>query len=66
MKFGKAGKPEGINFTLPADHPGTAKVLSTLKKHKNGRPALYAGCAKWNRQDQKSIPRCWLRTLFVK
>ncbi|MDC7993579.1 DUF72 domain-containing protein [Altibacter sp. HG106] len=53
MKFGKVTNPEAVDFTLPSDHPGTAKVLSTQKKP--SKPKLYVGCAKWNRADLKGF-----------
>ncbi len=52
MKFGSVEKPEEIDFTLPDDHPDTAKVLS---KYENGTPEVYVGCAKWSRKDLKGL-----------
>lgn len=53
MKFGQVDNPEEIDFTLPADHPETMRVLNT---HKNSQPfEVYVGCAKWNRQDLKGF-----------
>ncbi|MAZ72538.1 MAG: hypothetical protein CMC70_05260 [Flavobacteriaceae bacterium] len=53
MKFGKVANPDEIDFTLPADHPGTKKLLSTFPKVET--PKLYVGCAKWNRADLKGF-----------
>lgn len=53
MKFGKVDKPELIDFSFPKDHPSTEVVLSQY--HKNVKPNLYVGCAKWNRQDLKNF-----------
>ena len=53
MKFGKVDHPESIDFTLPPDHPDTASVLS--KSSYQGKPNIYVGCAKWNRQDLKGF-----------
>ncbi|REL33240.1 DUF72 domain-containing protein [Rhodohalobacter sp. SW132] len=53
MKFGSTDNPEGIDFSLPDDHPGTAGVLSARKKE--GIPSVYVGCAKWNRQELKNF-----------
>ena len=53
MKFGKVAHPETIDFILPLDHPGTAKVLE--KSSYKGKPNIYVGCAKWNRQDLKGF-----------
>src|SRR5680860_348031 len=53
MKFGSVANPGNIDFSLPEDHPATAKILS--KKGKAGTPNLYVGCAKWNRKDLKGF-----------
>lgn len=53
MKFGSVSNPEEIDFTLPADHSGTASVLK--KSDFKGKPAVYVGCAKWNRSDLKGF-----------
>jgi uncharacterized protein YecE (DUF72 family) len=53
MKFGQVDDPEKIDFTIPSDHPDTAKVLKqTLKS--NGFE-VYVGCAKWNKKDLKNF-----------
>lgn len=53
MKFGKVEHPELVDFTLPADHPDTEKVL---KENKNDQPLkVYVGCAKWNKGDLKGF-----------
>ena len=49
MKFGSVDDPSVIDFSLPKDHEGTARVLSGFKKKK--KPAVYVGCAKWNKKD---------------
>ncbi|WP_304233964.1 DUF72 domain-containing protein [Jiulongibacter sediminis] len=51
MKFGSVPNPELIDFTLPPDNLGTAKVLSKG----NGTFEAYVGCAKWNRTDLKNF-----------
>ncbi|MEM7549403.1 MAG: DUF72 domain-containing protein [Bacteroidota bacterium] len=53
MKFGSVTNPEEIDFTLPEDHPETANILSKSKAE--GKPELFVGCAKWNRQDLKGF-----------
>lgn len=53
MKFGSVPDPENVDFTLPADHPGTATVLGESQFKE--RPAVYVGCAKWNRSDLKGF-----------
>jgi len=50
MKFGKVDSIEGIDFTLPPDHPH-----SIFGKKGKGLPPIYVGCAKWNRQDLKGF-----------
>ncbi|MCQ0110720.1 Uncharacterized conserved protein YecE, DUF72 family [Zhouia amylolytica] len=54
MKFGKVDKPEYIDFTMPADHFGTAGVLAKNKDQKI-TAKLAVGCAKWNRADLKGF-----------
>ena len=53
MKFGKVDHPENVDFTLPIDHIDTSRVLQ--QGSKNGKPEIYVGCAKWNRQDLKGF-----------
>ena len=50
MKFGKVDtdKLDELDLNLPADHPDTASLLSTLGK---STPKIYAGCAKWGRKE---------------
>ena len=53
MKFGKVEHPELIDFSIPQDHPDTAKVLA---QHKNNEtPSIFVGCAKWNKKDLKNF-----------
>ncbi len=51
MKFGSVSNPENIDFTLPADHPGTDKILA----QGNGSFEAFVGCAKWNKTDLKNF-----------
>ena len=53
MKFGGVDNPELIDFTLPKDHPDTARVLEKVKD--DNVPEIYVGCAKWNRADLKGF-----------
>lgn len=53
MKFGKVDDASGIDFTLPPDHEGTMSVIQSAGY--NGKPNIYIGCAKWNRQDLKNF-----------
>ncbi len=54
MKFGKVAEPEKVDFTLPADHPDTARVLEQYGDP-GQKPEVYIGCAKWNRADLKGF-----------
>ncbi|MDH3708372.1 MAG: DUF72 domain-containing protein [Cyclobacteriaceae bacterium] len=51
MKFGRLDTDalDGIDWTLPEDHPDTTKLLNGLAK--TGKPEIYAGCAKWGRKE---------------
>lgn len=51
MDFGKvdSAELEKIDFTLPPDHPGTTKILSTSGS--KTKTNFYVGCAKWGRPD---------------
>jgi uncharacterized protein YecE (DUF72 family) len=53
MQFGKTDDPEGIDFTLPKDHPDTKRILSNNKP--NSTFNVYVGCAKWNKTDLKNF-----------
>ncbi|MEX0966778.1 MAG: DUF72 domain-containing protein [Bacteroidia bacterium] len=53
MKFGKIADPSEIDFSLPAEHSDTIRILQ--KQKKTARPPVYIGCAKWNRQDLKGF-----------
>lgn len=53
MKFGRVDQPELIDFTLPADHPATEKILRPCKGEKPLK--VYIGCAKWNRNELKNF-----------
>ncbi|WP_416865986.1 MAG: DUF72 domain-containing protein [Imperialibacter sp.] len=51
MKFGSVPDPGIIDFTIPSDHPDTAKVLSKG----NASFEAFVGCAKWNKTDLKNF-----------
>ncbi|MDT0558696.1 DUF72 domain-containing protein [Ichthyenterobacterium sp. W332] len=53
MKFGSVENPEGIDFTLPEDHPDTKHVLHKVKD--DNEPEVFVGCAKWNKADLKGF-----------
>lgn len=53
MKFGSVDNPESIDFSLPEDHPETARVLKETIDEKPME--IYVGCAKWNKQDLKAF-----------
>lgn len=52
MKFGKVDDPAEVDFTIPADHPDTARILS---KRKGKGLEICVGCAKWNKSDLKGF-----------
>ncbi len=52
MKFGKVDNPAIVDFAIPSDHKGTAKILD---KQNRDKFLAYVGCAKWNRQDLKKF-----------
>ncbi len=52
MKFGQVDNPEEIDFTIPADHSDTKRVLEKSKK-KDFK--VYVGCAKWNKTELKNF-----------
>ena len=54
MKFGQVDHPEKIDFTIPPDHPDTAKVLNAQSSKSNDLE-VYVGCAKWNKTDLKNF-----------
>ncbi|WOK09454.1 DUF72 domain-containing protein [Imperialibacter roseus] len=51
MKFGSVPDPGNIDFTIPSDHPDTAKMLCKG----NGSFEAFVGCAKWNKTDLKNF-----------
>jgi uncharacterized protein YecE (DUF72 family) len=53
MKFGQVDNPKKIDFTIPPDHPDTAKVLKRTSK--SNPIEVYVGCAKWNKKDLKNF-----------
>jgi uncharacterized protein YecE (DUF72 family) len=54
MKFGQVENPGEIDFTIPPDHPETAKVLKA-RTSKSNDLKVYVGCAKWNKADLKNF-----------
>ncbi len=52
MKFGKVEHPERVDFTLPDTHKDTIRILSNYTPQK---PAVFVGCAQWNRADLKGF-----------
>ena len=54
MKFGQVDNPGEIDFTIPLDHPDTAKVLKAHTSESNDLE-VYVGCAKWNKEDLKNF-----------
>lgn len=54
MQFGQVENPQMIDFTIPADHPDTVKVLKA-RPSKSTEFKAYVGCAKWNKSDLKNF-----------
>lgn len=54
MEFGQVDDLGDVDFTIPADHPGTAKRLKT-QASKSSELEVYVGCAKWNKRDLKNF-----------
>lgn len=52
MKFGQVDNPDSIDFSIPADHADTVKML---KKSKAKDLKIHVGCAKWNKTDLKGF-----------
>ena len=52
MKFGQVPNPEEIDFTIPADHADTTRVL---EKSMPKAMDIHIGCAKWNKTDLKGF-----------
>ena len=52
MKFGQVENPDEVDFTIPADHPDTTRVLANSKAKDL---KIYVGCAKWNKADLKNF-----------
>ena len=50
MEFGKLTNISTVNFTLPADHPETARVLRGAIP-RVGLPRVYVGCTGWAMKD---------------
>jgi uncharacterized protein YecE (DUF72 family) len=52
MQFGSVETVNGIDFSLPKDHPDTKKNLGGKEAKKF---LAYVGCAKWNKTDLKNF-----------
>ena len=50
MKFGKLGKIDGVDFTMPATPTTTAKILTNLAST-NTQPLVYSGCTGWSMKE---------------
>ena len=56
MKFGKVSSVEGIDLSLPKDHPDTKSVFEQAKASRNsGRPNIFIGCSRWGKSDLKGF-----------
>src|SRR5204862_7954943 len=54
MKLGQVKEPGKIDFTIPPDHPDTAKLLKA-QTSKSKELKVFVGCAKWNKKDLKNF-----------
>jgi uncharacterized protein YecE (DUF72 family) len=54
MKFGQVENPGQVDFTIPPDHPDTAKLLKA-RASKSKEFEVYVGCSKWNKEDIKNF-----------
>lgn len=54
MKFGQVEDIQGIDFTLPPDHPDTRRVLLATPS-KFELPQVYVGCTNWSKQKLKNF-----------
>lgn len=52
MKFGGVDNVEGLDLSLPKDHPDTLKVLGGKEAKQF---SISVGCAKWNKTDLKNF-----------
>jgi len=52
MKFGSVDKVDGLDLSLPKDHPDTKAVLGGKESKKLN---ISVGCAKWNKTDLKNF-----------
>jgi uncharacterized protein YecE (DUF72 family) len=52
MKFGSVEKVDGLDLSLPKDHPDTKQVLGGKETKKLN---ISVGCAKWNKTDLKNF-----------
>jgi uncharacterized protein YecE (DUF72 family) len=52
MKFGSVDKVDGLDLSLPKDHPNTKKILGEKESKKFH---AFVGCAKWNKTDLKGF-----------
>lgn len=47
MDFGKLTNVDAVDFTLPQDHPDTARFLSNLSRERRPEPHVLLGCPRW-------------------
>ena len=56
MKFGKVSSVEGIDLSLPLDHPDTKRIFEQAKSSSDSRrPDIYIGCSRWGKSDLKGF-----------
>lgn len=54
MEFGHVDNPRAVEFTIPPDHPDTAKVLAAQAATTN-ELEVYVGCGRWSKKDLKNF-----------
>ncbi len=57
MDFGRLPDLHQVNFSLPPDHPATARLLTRARATQPNPPALYVGCPIWTNKE-------WLGSYF--
>lgn len=57
MDFGRLPDLRYVNFSLPPDHPDTARLLARARPAQPAPPALYVGCPIWTNKE-------WLGSYF--
>ncbi|HAS41735.1 MAG TPA: DUF72 domain-containing protein [Microscillaceae bacterium] len=59
MKFGKLTDVSKVDFSIPADAPGTERILAKNIQPASSSPKVYVGCPIWSNKS-------WVGTLYPK